>query len=319
MSQDPNSYYGNNPQNPYGAPQNPYGGQQPYSAPQNPYGPPQNPYGPPQDPYGAQQNPYGPPQNPYAQPQNPYGVPPQGGVYGIPAYGPGPIAFAPLPLNEAVRLLPKQYIKALTKPAAATFAEELSKAGWDITWVQLLIYVVIRVVLGLLTALIVGAVVRSSLASSASAYASTLSLFTTASSTGGALLSIITVPLGFFAMVGLQYLLAKAFGGQGSFLGQSYTNLLYTVPLAVISGVAAVLFTAIPAVGSVLNGIVGLAVLVYTVILNIFQIMASHRLSGGKATGVVLLSWLIVFLVVFLCVVTVVAIIFSALHLTTPR
>src|SRR6266567_7401995 len=125
-NQPPNSGYGNPP---YGQPQPPYG--QPQQ--QGPYGPP------PQGPYGQPQ------QGPYGQPQPPYGAP-----YQQPGYGYPPPQAAPLPLGEAIRQLPNQYIRVLTKPSAATFAEEQGKASWDIVWIQLIIYAITAAVLGYL-------------------------------------------------------------------------------------------------------------------------------------------------------------------------
>jgi hypothetical protein len=303
MSQDPNSMYGSNPQNPYGSPQDPYSTPQ-----QNPYGDPQqNPYSPPPQ-NTPPQNPYGPPiQNPYGvPPQTPYGTPPQSGPYspyGPQGYGPGPNVFTPLPLSEAVRQLPNQYIKVLTKPSAATFAEELSKAGWDISWIQLLIYTVIRVVLGLIGALIASSTVRANLANTP--YTQMTNLFVTATTTGAALAAIITVPLFFFINVGVQYLWARAFGGQGSFLGQSYTNLLFTVPIGIVSGIIGLILSLMSFVPMIVKSpfyLIALAIFIYQVVLNVFQIQASHRLTGGKATGVVLLTYLVYILVFALCV-----------------
>jgi Yip1 domain len=325
MSQDPNSIYGSNPQNPYGAPQDPYS-----TLPQNPYGdqpqnpdntPQQNPYGPPpQNPYRVPpQNPYGPP-----PPQNPYSAPPQGAPYGPQGYGPGPNVFTPLPLSEAVRQLPNQYIKVLTKPSAATFAEELPKAGWDITWIQLLIYVVITVVLGLIRTLIKSSMLGANLANSPLANSSYASILTIATGTGGALLAIITVPLFFFINTGLQYLLARAFGGRGSFLGQAYTNLLFVVsagiiPSGIIAGILGLILSLIPVIGQQLNGLVVFALGAYTIILNVFQIQASHRLTGGKATGVVLLTILIYVLLFVLCAVAFAAFFIAIYRSTMPH
>src|SRR5690349_15732658 len=68
-------------------------------------------------------------------------LPPQ--PYGTPADMP-PVA--PLPLGEAVRQLPNQYIRIVTRPGAATFAQEQGKAAWNIIWVQLAILTVISVI-----------------------------------------------------------------------------------------------------------------------------------------------------------------------------
>src|SRR5437764_689764 len=170
MSQDPNqrqdpySGYGDVPQssNLYGTPPSqslqPPPQQDPYGAPAyNPYG---AGYGQPAQPsqpgdygsvpgYDLQSN-YDPPPN-YGTPPN-YGPPPSyqqqnyGTPYGALNYGqPGygtPVASAPLPLGEAVRQLPNQYIKVLTKPSVLTFDQEKGKAAWDIVWVQLIILAV---------------------------------------------------------------------------------------------------------------------------------------------------------------------------------
>src|SRR5579859_7157335 len=306
MAQDPNSGYGSNPQNPYGAPQNPYGQPQP---PQNPYGqpqPPQNPYGqpqPPQNPYGQPaQNPYGaPPQTPYPDPQNPYGQPAQN-PYGMqqPGYGaPGyPVAVAALPLGEAIKQLPQQYIKVTTKPSAASFAEELPKAAWDITWIQILFWVVGGVVIGLIGGLFSAATsaTLANLSGSGSSSAAMASAIAATRGAGSGFGAIIGIPLSFFIVVGVQYLLAKMFKGEGTFVGQAYTFLLFQVLLGILSALIGI----IPIVG-LLSAVVS----IYAVVLNVFQVMAAHRLSGGKATMVVLIPIGVVIVLFALCAVTV--------------
>jgi hypothetical protein len=309
MSRDPNSNYGGNPY------ENPQGSPNPYGAPQDP----QNPYGtPPQGshpPYGTPQ-----PQDPYSgPPQTPYGVPPQGayaqGSYGAPGYGAGAGAvpsFNPLPLNVAVQQLFQQYVRVTTKPSANTFAAELPKAGWDITWIQILIYTVIGVILRLISALIASTTVRNTLASSP--YSQMFSSITAATSVGSALLYIIFIPVAVFIVVGVQYLLAKAFGGQGTFLGQCYTYLLFTVPLTILSSIVTVLFSLIPFIGSFFGGLIAFAIFIYSIVLNVFQVQAAHRLSGGKATWVVLIPVLALVVLGGLCVAIFAAVIISAMH-----
>ncbi|MBO0778225.1 MAG: YIP1 family protein [Ktedonobacteraceae bacterium] len=310
MSQDPNSSYGSNPQNPYGAPQNPYGAQQ------NPYGtgqPPQDPYSGgqqqqavPQDPYSAQQNPYGAQQNPYGAQANPYGAqqPPYGAgqtFYGAPGQQ--------MPLGDAIKQLPNQYIKVLTKPSVASFVEELPRASWDSTWIQILIMALATVIVGLISSLLLAGLYTAGAAatgdSSAAAMGAAMSMFTATTNVGFAFGKIILVPLGFFIGVGIQYLLAKAFGGQGTFLGQSYTTLLYQVPLNILGALVALI--------PILGGIVGFAIFIYAIVLNVFQIQASHRLSGGKATWVVLIPYLAGIVLFLLCAVLFAGLIYAIL------
>ncbi len=298
MSQDPYSGYGNNPNNPYGAPQDPYQQQ-----PNNPYQQPANPYGTPPQP----QPPYGAPQpGQYPPPgQPPYGAPGQP-PYGAPGYNPYGYGapFTPLPPGEAVRQLPEQYQRVVLHPdtAVATFEAEMPKAAWDIVWIQLGIWTAFAVVIGIIVALLSSAIAVTSNLNTLGPLTSLVA----AGSVAGAFENIIAVPLGFFIFVGVQYLLAKMFGGQGTFLGQAYTALLFIVPIEGALIVASVL-RVIPVVGSVLDGLVGLAGLVYLIVLNVAQIRVSQRLTTGKAVWVVLIP-VIVGVVLAICAVVLIAI-----------
>ena len=283
-NQDPNSGYGNPP---YGMP------------PQGPYGQPQGPYGPPpQGPYGQPQTPYGAP--PYGQPQSPYGYPPQGPYgappYQQPGYGYAAPPAAPLPLDEAIRQLPQQYIKVLTKPSAATFAEEMGKAAWNIVWVQLLALAIISAVLGYFARLIGSSFIPTTMGSTTMSPA--MQQVAAISSSFG---QIIGVPLGFFIGVGILYLIAKAFGGQGTFLAQGYTYLLFEVPLGIITAVLGLI--------PILGALVAIAVGIYALVLEIFSIMAVHRLSGGKATLVVFIPVIVVFVLACIAVFIIIAVV----------
>jgi hypothetical protein len=108
---------------------------------------------------------------------------------------------------------------------------------------------------------------------------------------GLSLVSIIIVPAFFFIGMGIQYGLAKAFGGQGKFVTQCYTNLLFSVPIGIVSGIV----NLIPFAGA----FVAFALSIYAIVLNILSLMAVHRLSGGKATAVVLIP--IGVLLLFVC------------------
>jgi hypothetical protein len=278
-SQDPNSGYGNPP---YGVP------------PQGPYGQPsQNPYGsPPQGPYGDSQNPYG------------YGVPPQG-PYGSPyqqpgyGYGVPPVQAGPLPLGEAIRQLPSQYIRVLTRPSAATFAEEMGKAAWNIVWVQLIVLAVITAVFGFLASLIGSGLMPSTTSSTLPMNSSMLQGMREFSSFG----ALISVPLGFFIGVGILYLIAKAFGGEGTFLAQGYTYLLFEVPLGIITSVLSLI--------PILGGLVAFAVGIYAIVLQIFSLMAVHRLSGGKATLVVFIPVIVVLVLACVAAFIIIAVVAS--------
>src|SRR6266702_7498349 len=242
------------------------------------------------DPYSG----YGTPQNPYGAPPPQYDTPPnqQGG------YGYAPPQQAPRPIGQAIQELPNQYIKVLTKPSAQTFAEEMGKADWAMVWIQLLGLAILGTILGF---------IRAAIGLAGSSFVSNNQFNPTALlalSVSGSTFSFISVPLAFFILVGIQYLLAKAFQGQGRFLTQSYTTLLFEVPINIVS----YLLAFIP----ILGGIAGFALSIYGIVLNVFAIMAVHRLSGGKAVGVVLIPIAVLILLAFLCIFAIAAIIIAA-------
>jgi len=264
------------------------GGQEPYSG----YGapPPQNPYGtpPPQDPYGAP-----PPQ---------YGYPPnQQSGYG---YGYSPPGQPPRSLGQAIQELPNQYIKILTKPSVQSFFEEMGKADWAIVWIQLIAIAIAGTIFGL---------IRGAIGLASNPFVTTggfnLSVYQ-ALIVSGSTFSFVSVPLSFFIVVGVQYLIAKAFQGQGNFLTQSYTTLLYQTPIYIASYVLGLI--------PILGGILGAALYIYGIVLNVYSIMAVHRLSGGRATAVVLIPIAVVFLLVFLCIIILAALFVVSSRTTTP-
>lgn len=180
-----------------------------------------------------------------------------------------------------------------------TFAEEMGKASWDIVWVQLIASAIISAILGYLATLISPTFNSTS---SSSLSIGTLRAFAAGLSFG----SIIIIPVFFFISMGIFYGLSKAFGGQGRFVTQSYTYLLFSVPIGIVTSIV----NLIPIAGS----FIALAVGIYSIVLNIFSIMAVHRLSGGKATAVVLIPVGVALLLACALVVLFVTFIVAALQ-----
>jgi hypothetical protein len=189
---------------------------------------------------------------------------------------------APLPLGEAIRQLPSQYIKVFTKPSARTFAEENGKASWNIIWAQLLGLAVLSALLGF-------AIFSIALPAALSGNQSTAAMAAAigAGTVGLAFSMIVLIPLGFFIGTGIQYLIAKMFGGQGPFLNHSYGTALIYVPYTVLSFVVGL----VPILGT----LAGIALFVYGIVLQVFMIMAVHRIGGGRATMVVLFPLIVLF------------------------
>jgi hypothetical protein len=286
MSQDPNADNRPASEQPYDTPP-----PDPVSEPApDSYGLP-DPYGVPlsSHPYSSPDFYETPPAPPDGQPDQYSSAPPPPDPYGVPSIAgyearqehSYEIPSTPLPLGEAIRQLPGQYRRILTRPSAQTFVMEMGKAAWNITWVQLIAYAVIAALLSWLAILISPASRDMGAAGASPLSPAILQAITLASSIG----LVVLVPLSFFIHQGITYLIARAFNGNGTFLRQAYTALLFQVPL----GIASSLLGLVPIVGL----LVGIAALIYEIVLAVFSIMAVHRLSGGKATAVVILPVLI--------------------------
>jgi hypothetical protein len=224
-----------------------------------PYGmPPNGPYNvPPHDPYSV------PPNGPYNMPPNgPYGVPPT----------------KPLPLGEAIRQLPQQYFHVLTHPGAALFAYEQGKAAWDIIWVQIILSSVVTALVGLVAfnTTVFSWLVHGHVSSG------TLQ-FLRAFSGAIALGYIIFAPIIFFIATGFYHLVARAFGGKGTFLAYSYCTLLYTVPISIISSVLGIATSEFNLIFPFVSFITS-ALAIYNIILPISMTMGVHRLNASRAT-----------------------------------
>ncbi len=301
---------------------------QPSQPPQQPQQPqpqqqaPQEYYGTPEDPYGAQED-MGTSESesePVSVSASPYGTfeetPPSSGTQGQPpgagmyqeqpgagtyGYNPPPYGYAPpyqsqpnfgyepprtkapLPLGEAIKALPRQYFKVLTKPGSMTFAEELGKASWDIIWFQLIVMAVVTAVLSFFALLIVTAVLAGTSGDQAS-----VAPFSPAIVLGFGfaiiLFIVILIPVSFFIGTGISYLIAKAFDGKGTFQEQCYATLLINVPTTVLSAICSM----IPFVGSLAGSALG----IYSIILQIYALMAVHRVGGGKASLIYFIPWI---------------------------
>lgn len=177
---------------------------------------------------------------------------------------------APLPLGQAIRELPGQYIKVLTRPSVKTFEEEKSKASWGINWIQFIGLSIIGAVLqslGLLISPPTLGNMASTAGMSSSALLTSIIVFL-------AILEIILTPVSFLAAGGILFMIARAFGGKGTFREQIYTTLLFGVPLVI----ASYLLFLIPAAG------VWLLYLphIYSVVLLFISFRAVHRFSMKK-------------------------------------
>ncbi len=171
------------------------------------------------------------------------------------------------PRSRVLSQLPQRYFNALVQPSVATYTADKVDASWSLVWIQLLAWAILDAMLGLLVNFIYPPATGATFSR----------LFSLATSIG----LIGVVPLLFFLLMGIVFLLAKAFGGQGTFLEQCNSSLYIQAPLGIFSKLLAL----IPVVGRVLNSVLSL----YGIVLQVFVIMAVHRLSRGKAIATILI------------------------------
>jgi pimeloyl-ACP methyl ester carboxylesterase len=61
----------------------------------------------------------------------------------------------PLPLGRAIRALPAQYLKVITRPSVQSFSAEKGRASWGSTWLQLIALGILSALFSVLAQLIV--------------------------------------------------------------------------------------------------------------------------------------------------------------------
>lgn len=254
--------------------QPPHDPREPYNNPQQPYNP--GAYRPSSEP------PYGnPPPTGSGGPYGTYGAPPPtGGTY---AYG----APAGPPVPAGIGNIWQKWINVTTRPSAASFARELPTANWRDIWLTLIGLGILSAITGAIAALYTSQIITVPQGNG------TTTTIHIPAGIGWA--TVITVPLGFFIGVAILFVIAKIFGGTGTFLEQSYAMALYYVPIQAVTA----LLGLIPFLGGLASIVLG----IYEIVLAVFAISASQRLSTGKSVAVVLLPAII--LLVLFCALTV--------------
>jgi hypothetical protein len=232
-------------------------------------------------------------------PPPPYGAAPQGYAppqpgYAAAGYG-AQIAAQPAPVPAGINGIWQKFINVTTKPGAQSFANELPTANWSDIWLALIGLGMIEAITGFISSFYTRVAFQAANAPVFSGLPSDQqqALDRILSSTGsgaGAFGAIIWVPLGFFIGMGILFVSAKIFGGAGTFLQQAYAFMLYYVP---INGLGAVL-----GLVPILGGFAGFLLWIYSIVLAVFAMMASQRLSGGRAVAAVLLPAAIVALLI---------------------
>ncbi len=132
---------------------------------------------------------------------------------------------------QAIRELPGQYFRVLSRPSVATFVEEKGKASWGMNWLQFIALGLIGAVLQSI-GLLISPPNFSGMAGTAGMSHATLLTVTIVFL---AMFEMILTPVSFLAAGGILFLIAKAFGGKGTYREQIYTTLLFGVPLVIVS------------------------------------------------------------------------------------
>jgi hypothetical protein len=178
--------------------------------------------------------------------------------------------------GQTIRELPGQYFKVLTRPSVTSFAEEKGKASWGIVWIQLISLAIIDAILQY-----VGFLNSPPNSSSITGTSISPAMLQSITIITVVLLQLVFTPVSFLAAGGILYMIARAFGGRGTFLEQIYTTLLFGVPLVILS----FLLQLIPVTSSWLPYLPHL----YSLVLFVVSLMAVHQLSRGKALAVILI------------------------------
>jgi hypothetical protein len=108
--------------------------------------------------------------------------------------------------------------------------------------------------------------------------------------------TLILAPVFFLIGSGIFFVLAKLFGGTGSFEEQTYLLATFSAPIMIVNGVIGVV--------PILGACVSFFISIYQLVLSYYAIKVSHGLDSGKAAGVVLIPTIVVILCI-LCIAAV--------------
>ncbi len=220
------------------------------------------------------------------------------------SYAPSSSPHPPTPaISDVLRGLPETYWRVLTHPTPATFAVESQGANWRVIWIQLAAWGILSGILGFFARLMqpipsIGfdqGMLRVG------------SQVTYRANPAAALGDIIWVPLGYLMVMGIIYVLARALGGQGTYMVQTYVSLLFAVPL----GLAGTVLGAVP-----FMGLVTFAISIYGIILQVQAVMAVHRLNSGVASLAIFLPIVLLVVLAVVLALTIAGFVLFILGLT---
>ncbi len=109
----------------------------------------------------------------------------------------------------------------------------------------------------------------------------------------GLFLGVILFPLFFLIGSGFLWVVARAFGGSGTYGQQTYLLSTFYAPITIIK----VLFSFIPFLGFFVN----IALSIYQLILAYFALRVVHQFTPGKAMGSIVIPTLGIFAFFFCC------------------
>jgi hypothetical protein len=254
---------------------------------------------------------YPPPPPPPAYGDTPQGYLPPTPAPGYAAQGYGAQVAVQPPVPAGINGLWQKFINVTTKPGAQSFANELPTANWSDIWIALIGLGVLSGIAGFIRSLYTRAALAADFpffsGMSPDQQQALNRIFSNTGTGVGTLFgSIIGVPLGFFIGMGILFVSAKIFGGAGSFLQQAYSFMLFYVP---INGLGAIL-----GLVPILGGFASFLLWIYSIVLSVFAMMASQRLSGGRAAAAVFLPAIIVLLLLCALTFIIIAIIAGAVN-----
>jgi hypothetical protein len=186
--------------------------------------------------------------------------------------------------------------EALTKPSDQTFARLAQSPNAKLTTALLWVFLG-SLVNALFASLVQGAIIRQVMQNSDFGGNGFPQMG------GGIIAAVCGAPIGavvsvvaFMIFVGIVQLIAKMFGGRGTFDQLAYATAAIVAPFSLINSVLTLL-TAIPFAG-LCFGLVSLIAVVYVIALEVMAVKGVNQFGWGQAVG----SYFLPFLVVVCCV-----------------
>jgi Yip1 domain. len=214
--------------------------------------------------------------------------------------------------RRPLSMLPAWYAQAIGKPTPRIFSQAAEYARWNLIWPQLLILILLPLILGGIRLLFGGT--AGNVNPNSNILFGAINILTIGISFGATIIKAFFVPIVFFIVATLQYVIAHIFGGRGRYRQQCFAMLLYQLPLTLISTAIIAVLVILHISTFIISPILAIVFFCYSIIINIVAVSGVHNISQNKAIATVLVPYILGIILLSVAVSAIAHTLFNVAH-----